>query len=104
MTCAREASIIPTAERRLWGQSARGPSGVAAQSRARVRAPISPPPISQPGWLMLFMRNSYARAGSLNVGGVLQRTVRAPCLLKYRFPRFLPCLEKEVHGQGPDRR
>ena len=35
-----------TAERRLWGHSATGPSGVRDQSSERMRSPISPPPAS----------------------------------------------------------
>src|SRR5262245_8966591 len=36
--------MIETAVRRLCGQSSTGPTGVADQSKARVRSPISPPP------------------------------------------------------------
>src|SRR6185503_14652455 len=47
MICAFEASIMLSGLRRLCGQSPIGPSGVADHSRARTRAPISPPPCSQ---------------------------------------------------------
>ncbi|BCM83254.1 hypothetical protein mvi_17150 [Methylobacterium indicum] len=40
----REPSMIRTAVVSEGGQPETGPSGVAAQSRARRRAPISPPP------------------------------------------------------------
>src|SRR5215510_1291128 len=44
---AREGSKWLTQLRRLCGQASMGPSGVAAQSLARIRAPSSPPPTSQ---------------------------------------------------------
>src|SRR6185503_306074 len=47
MICALEASIMLSGLRKLCGQSPIGPSGVTDQSRARTRAPISPPPCSQ---------------------------------------------------------
>src|SRR6185503_8749175 len=47
MICAFEASIMQSGLRKLCGQWSIGPSGVVDQSRARTRAPISPPPCSQ---------------------------------------------------------
>src|SRR6185295_5184301 len=41
---ARDGNRMLTALRRLCGQASTGPSGLAAQSCSRMRAPISPPP------------------------------------------------------------
>src|SRR5262245_29882428 len=40
----REVSMMRTAVRSAWGQLATGPSGVRAQSVARMSRPSSPPP------------------------------------------------------------
>jgi hypothetical protein len=43
---AFDGSRMLMALRRLWGHADVGPSEVEAQSKARMRAPISPPPAS----------------------------------------------------------
>src|SRR5678815_6031888 len=43
----REVSMMRTAVFRLWGHDSTGPSGELAQSNARMRSPISPPPDNQ---------------------------------------------------------
>jgi hypothetical protein len=40
----REPRQMLIAERRLWGHDSTGPTGDFDQSKARMRAPISPPP------------------------------------------------------------
>ena len=50
-------SRMRTAVRRLCGQVSGGPSGVADQSKARVNAPISPPPARKSAEVGLLIFN-----------------------------------------------
>src|SRR5215813_13333193 len=52
---------MPTAVFRLIGQYSGGPSGVRAQSIARIRAPISPPPARNSAALALDVSSEFMR-------------------------------------------
>src|SRR5215813_9851804 len=80
----REPRQMLTAVLRLCGQAVEGPTGEVAQSMARVRSPISPPPARKERSALGARMETGTPAGSGRGSGNSGRDDRSPLVAKWR--------------------